>query len=95
MKRSPEVETSGLVAGIRLAEKKLAKKTFRGNSKDRSVSVRIRGDQTPEEVEISSEEFDISEEQAHAIEEAVQEAFSRAIENSQRAASRLLREELQ
>lgn len=95
MKRSPEVETSGLVAGIRLAEKKISKKTFRGNSKDRSVSVRIGGDQMPQEIQISEKDFGISEKKARQIEEAIEEALSRAIENSQRAASRLLREELQ
>ena len=95
MKRSPKVETSGLVAGIRLTEKKISKKKFRGNSSDRSVSVRIGGDHKPQEITISEKEFGVSKEKARAIEEAVQEAMTRAIENAQKAASRLLQEELQ
>lgn len=94
MKRQPEPETEGLVLGIRLAEQKMQKKTFRGNSRDKSVSIRIHGDHSPDLVEISGKEFGIDKKTADAIEAAVSEAMGRAIENAKRAALRLLDEEL-
>ena len=94
MKRDPELETEGLLLGIKLAEQKAARKTFRGNSKEKSVRVRIEGDHSPNLVEIDGEAFDIPKEAASQIAAAVQEAFSRAIENAQRSSLRMLDEEL-
>lgn len=92
--RKPKLETEGLLAGVRLAEKNIANKKFRGNSKNRTVSIRIDGRQHPDEVRIDPEAFDVSKEQAEEIAAAVQEAMQRAVENAQKAAAKLLEEEL-
>lgn len=94
MKRDPKPETEGLLLGIRLAEQKASRKTFRGNSRDKSVRVRIEGNHAPDMLEIDAEAFDISEEAAQKIADATKEAFGRAIENAQRSALRMLDEEL-
>lgn len=94
MKRSPEPETEGLLAGIRLAEKNLSRKSFRGSSAEQTVGIKLHGDLSPKEIKIEAEAFDLSPEQAEALALALQEALGRAIENAQRAASRFLEEEL-